>query len=825
MTSKTGFISQESPANALALNKDNSQVVIAGRNVFKIFTLYEDKFEEACNLRVGKNLNLNFSCNDIAWNLIDHHILATAATNGAVVLWNLNKVSRSKQEHVFTDHKRTVNKVSFHMTEPMWLISGSQDGTMKCFDLRIKEAVKTFYSNTESVRDVQFSPHQQHTFAAVSENGHVQQWDLRRPDRYYQYFTAHSGPIFACDWHPEMTWLATASRDKTIKIWDLSIKPKCFYTINTIASVGRIRWRPQRKYHIASCALVVDCSINVWDIRRPFIPFASFNEHKDVPTGVAWRGNPQSFLSTSRDCTLYHHLFQDATRPANKANPQGIALNCNGDVAYACKLNNYTTTTTKPLKNSTRKIPTSSDQFCMATSIMHRFTLTTKPRGPKWFKICAEEYLLSGRLSDICDKNAKIASSCGRHDVCAIWNIIKTLYESPPKKNYKSNNGLFKKSTNIKNIELSLSSSNDVKKMKQNGINNNNNNNNNVSIIEDDIETDEISENFIFPRLSICRSDYRILLNDHKRDAKGDFFFGESELDPMTTIDYNNDTTSNDDTNNNNTNNNSSNNNNNNNDNSINNNSNTNTNNNNNNDSTNDNTATTTTATTTNNSNDNDNCGLNREAFPLRHEIQDRSPPPEQYPNNSPEIIDGSVSAIDDQPCQLVLTNIPKPLFWDPTEVVKEALKHHAAIRDVQTSATILIALGNKRNNLNFEIAIQEHWLLEYIDMLARFKLYNVITQIIQLAWIPSVSQLNQQSTMIHVCCTSCTKPLQRSAWICDRCHTSKHALCSICHQVVKGVYAWCQGCTHGGHVLHMKEWFINNRCCPTGCGHICEYT
>ncbi|KAF7994348.1 hypothetical protein HCN44_003820 [Aphidius gifuensis] len=667
MTSKTGFISQESPANALALNKDNSQVVIAGRNVFKIFTLYEDKFEEACNLRVGKNLNLNFSCNDIAWNLIDHHILATAATNGAVVLWNLNKVSRSKQEHVFTDHKRTVNKVSFHMTEPMWLISGSQDGTMKCFDLRIKEAVKTFYSNTESVRDVQFSPHQQHTFAAVSENGHVQQWDLRRPDRYYQYFTAHSGPIFACDWHPEMTWLATASRDKTIKIWDLSIKPKCFYTINTIASVGRIRWRPQRKYHIASCALVVDCSINVWDIRRPFIPFASFNEHKDVPTGVAWRGNPQSFLSTSRDCTF--------------------------------------------------------DQFCMATSIMHRFTLTTKPRGPKWFKICAEEYLLSGRLSDICDKNAKIASSCGRHDVCAIWNIIKTLYESPPKKNYKSNNGLFKKSTNIKNIELSLSSSNDVKKMKQNGINNNNNNNNNVSIIEDDIETDEISENFIFPRLSICRSDYRILLNDHKRDAK------------------------------------------------------------------------------------------------------DRSPPPEQYPNNSPEIIDGSVSAIDDQPCQLVLTNIPKPLFWDPTEVVKEALKHHAAIRDVQTSATILIALGNKRNNLNFEIAIQEHWLLEYIDMLARFKLYNVITQIIQLAWIPSVSQLNQQSTMIHVCCTSCTKPLQRSAWICDRCHTSKHALCSICHQVVKGVYAWCQGCTHGGHVLHMKEWFINNRCCPTGCGHICEYT
>lgn len=77
--------------------------------------------------------------------LFSDHILATAATNGAVVVWNLNKSSRSKQEHVFIDHKRTVNKVSFHMTEPMWLISGSQDGTMKCFDLRIKEATRTFY--------------------------------------------------------------------------------------------------------------------------------------------------------------------------------------------------------------------------------------------------------------------------------------------------------------------------------------------------------------------------------------------------------------------------------------------------------------------------------------------------------------------------------------------------------------------------------------------------------------------------------------------------------------------------------------------------------
>jgi len=48
---------------------------------------------------------------------------------------------------------------------------------------------------------------------------------MRKPDRYFQHFTAHSGPIFACDWHPEAMWLATASRDKTIKVFYLVSSP------------------------------------------------------------------------------------------------------------------------------------------------------------------------------------------------------------------------------------------------------------------------------------------------------------------------------------------------------------------------------------------------------------------------------------------------------------------------------------------------------------------------------------------------------------------------------------------------------------------------
>lgn len=77
-------------------------------------------------------------------------------------------------------------------------------------------------------------------------------------------------------------------------------KPVAEYTISTIAPVGRIKWRPYRKYHLASSALVLDSAINVWDVRRPYIPYASFAKHTDVATCIAWKGDPFILLSTNR---------------------------------------------------------------------------------------------------------------------------------------------------------------------------------------------------------------------------------------------------------------------------------------------------------------------------------------------------------------------------------------------------------------------------------------------------------------------------------------------------------------------------------------------
>ena len=60
------------------------------------------------------------------------HLIGTAATNGAIVIWNVNRDGK-KQERVIKEHNRTVNRLGWHPTNGNLLLSASQDGSVKMF--------------------------------------------------------------------------------------------------------------------------------------------------------------------------------------------------------------------------------------------------------------------------------------------------------------------------------------------------------------------------------------------------------------------------------------------------------------------------------------------------------------------------------------------------------------------------------------------------------------------------------------------------------------------------------------------------------------------
>ena len=118
--------------------------------------------------------------------------------------------------------------------------------------------------------------------------------------------------MFQSHFHPgDRNLIATCGRDKCVKVWNTTDGRNATleYMIPTVAPMGCIAWRPNRPYHLASTALITDFSINVWDIRRPYIPFASFEKHTEAVTSMIWREDPHILLSGSKDGLLTQFSF------------------------------------------------------------------------------------------------------------------------------------------------------------------------------------------------------------------------------------------------------------------------------------------------------------------------------------------------------------------------------------------------------------------------------------------------------------------------------------------------------------------------------------
>lgn len=215
-----------------------------------------------------------------------------------------------------------------------------------------------------------------------------------------------------------------------VKVWDMNTnRAKEIYCVQTIASVARVKWRPECKHHIATCSMMVDHNIYVWDVRRPFIPSAMFEEHKDVTTGIVWRHlhDPYFLLSGSKDSTLYQHIFKDASQPIDRANPEGLCYSLFGDLAFAAKESLISSDSNRkpyigdrrhPIFFKRKLDPTEQFEYISSSSALSVFETDVESGSMDWFVRTAKQYVLAGRpLAELCDHNAAVAKELDRNQV------------------------------------------------------------------------------------------------------------------------------------------------------------------------------------------------------------------------------------------------------------------------------------------------------------------------------------------------------------------------------------------------------------------------
>ncbi|KAK6522887.1 SEA (Seh1-associated) complex subunit [Arthrobotrys megalospora] len=331
--SRTARYDLQVPIQSLSASPDQELVVVAGREVLKILRVtFHGEITERLDLRAGNAPGKTVANSDVKWGCnFSKDVIATANTNGNICVYDLAR--GGKLDRVMHEHQRSVHKIAFNPGNGKILISGSQDGMMKIWDLRQKKSTMTLWGKSDAVRDVQFNALNAVHFAAAFDNGTIQKWEWRMGGTAHTYLkkiSAHNGPVFSIDWHPDGKYVASGGRDKTVKVWDFgegdTQNKRPVHTISTMAAIGRATWRPRgvSTREIATCAMTHDNRITVWDIKRPFVGKYAFDEHTNATSGLLWK-DENTLWSCSKDQMFVQHDLSYAVNPINSLNHSAVA--------------------------------------------------------------------------------------------------------------------------------------------------------------------------------------------------------------------------------------------------------------------------------------------------------------------------------------------------------------------------------------------------------------------------------------------------------------------------------------------------------------------
>ncbi|KAG9104888.1 hypothetical protein FRC06_006713 [Ceratobasidium sp. 370] len=189
----------------------------------------------------------------------DGQNIATGGDDGKVKVWN----TRSGFCFVtFTEHTSAVSTVEF-AKQGQVLFTASLDGTVRAYDLIRYRNFRTFTSPSP----VQFSS------LAVDESGEVVaagsldsfevfMWSVQT-GKLLDVLTGHEGPVSALAFSPTGSQLASASWDKSVRIWSVFGRSRAVEPFQLGSEVLAVAFRPDGRELVATS---LDGQVVFWDV-------------------------------------------------------------------------------------------------------------------------------------------------------------------------------------------------------------------------------------------------------------------------------------------------------------------------------------------------------------------------------------------------------------------------------------------------------------------------------------------------------------------------------------------------------------------------------